>query len=72
MTRSAYDIGRRKWCEGSHGMERTMLIIDDNSVYEIDEDCIEKKGAPPECKTAEKLRRLREEEKEQHRQGRRR
>ena len=49
-----------------------MLIIDDNSVYEIDEDCIEKKGAPPECKTAEKLRRLREEEKEQHRQGRRR
>lgn len=33
-----------------------MLIIEENSVYEIDEECIRKKKVPPECKTAEKLR----------------
>lgn len=33
-----------------------MLIIEENSVYEIDEDCVRKKKVPPECKTAEKLR----------------
>ena len=33
-----------------------MLIIEDNSVYEIDEECMKKKKVPPECKTAEKLK----------------
>lgn len=36
-----------------------MLIIEDNSVYEIDEECIQKKRVPPECGTAEKMRKSR-------------
>lgn len=33
-----------------------MLIIEDNCVYEIDEECVKKKKVPPECKVAEKLK----------------
>lgn len=33
-----------------------MLIIEENSVYEIDEECIRNKKVPPECNTAEKVR----------------
>lgn len=32
-----------------------MLVIEDNSVYEIDEDCIHRKKVPGECGTYEKL-----------------
>lgn len=32
-----------------------MLVIENNSVYEIDEECINKKKVPKECETAAKL-----------------
>lgn len=33
-----------------------MLIIENNSVYEIDEECLRRKKVPGECKTLEKLK----------------
>ena len=32
-----------------------MLIIDGNSVYEIDEECVRKKKVPKECGIFEKM-----------------
>ena len=32
-----------------------MLIIEDNSVYEIDEECLRHRRVPKECRTLEKL-----------------
>lgn len=32
-----------------------MLIIEDDSVYEIDEECLRKRKVPKECKVYEKL-----------------
>lgn len=32
-----------------------MLVIDENSVYEIDEECLAKRGAPKDCGTAQKV-----------------
>lgn len=32
-----------------------MLIIEDNSVYEIDEECLRTRRVPKECHTLEKL-----------------
>lgn len=32
-----------------------MLIIEDNSVYEIDEECVKRKKVPKECGVYEKL-----------------
>lgn len=32
-----------------------MLVIDGNSVYEIDEECLRKKKVPEECRVYEKL-----------------
>lgn len=32
-----------------------MLIIEDNSVYEIDEECLRRRRVPKECRTLEKL-----------------
>ncbi len=40
-----------------------MLIIEGNSVYEIDEECLKKKKVPKECQTLQKLR------MEHHKQG---
>lgn len=40
-----------------------MLIIEDNSVYEIDEDCMRKKKVPKECRTLEKLKREHQDRK---------
>lgn len=36
-----------------------MLIIEDDSVYEIDEECIRKRGVPKECNVYEKLQQKR-------------
>ena len=52
MTNRAYDDGVE---------EKDMLIIEHNSVYEIDEECIRRKGAPKECHTMEKLQKRREQ-----------
>ena len=37
-----------------------MLIIEDNAVYEIDEECMRKKKVPGECKTLEKMQQERQ------------
>lgn len=39
-----------------------MLIIDNNSVYEIDEECARRKKLPKECGITEKL--MKEQKKE--------
>ena len=36
-----------------------MLIIDKNSVYEIDEECLKRKKVPKECGTAELAEQMR-------------
>lgn len=40
-----------------------MLIIDRNSVYEIDEECLKRKKVPKECGTVELIEELRAKEK---------
>ena len=42
-----------------------MLVIDKNSVYEIDEECLKRKRVPKECGTAELVEELRKKEKKQ-------
>ena len=42
-----------------------MLIIDKNSVYEIDEECLKRKRVSKECGTAELVEELRQREKKQ-------
>lgn len=39
-----------------------MLIIDKNSVYEIDEECLKRKKMPKECGTVELVEELRQNE----------
>ena len=41
-----------------------MLIVDGNSVYEIDEECLRKKKVPEECRVYEKLMQEQERKKE--------
>ena len=40
-----------------------MLIIDGNSVYEIDEECVRKKKVPKECGIYEKMMQQQNREK---------
>lgn len=40
-----------------------MLVIENNSVYEIDEECVKRKKIPKECKVYEKI--LQEQKKEE-------
>lgn len=56
MTNCAYDR------EGKG--ENIMLVIEDDSVYEIDEECVRKKGVPKECKVYEKLQQRESKKKE--------
>jgi len=42
-----------------------MLIIDKNSVYEIDEECLKRKKVPKECGTAELVEELKRRDKKQ-------
>ena len=37
-----------------------MLVVENNSVYEIDEECVRKKKVPKECGIYEKIVRERE------------
>lgn len=41
-----------------------MLIIDGNSVYEIDEECVRKKKVPKECGIYEKMMQQQNREKD--------
>ena len=46
------------------GMEIGMLIIEGNSVYEIDEECVRKRNVPEKCQTAQKLQMQRKRDAE--------
>ena len=46
------------------GMEIGMLIIEGNSVYEIDEECVRKRKVPEKCQTAQKLQMKRKRDAE--------
>lgn len=35
--------------------EEQMLVIENNSVYEIDEECLKRRIVPPECDVYDKL-----------------
>ncbi|MCL3784575.1 MAG: hypothetical protein ACLTIG_02620 [Roseburia hominis] len=41
-----------------------MLIIEGNSVYEIDEECVRKRKVPEKCQTAQKLQMQRKRDAE--------
>lgn len=41
-----------------------MLIIEDNCVYEIDEECLKKRKVLDECKVIEKVKEYQQKEKE--------
>ena len=43
-----------------------MLVIDGNSVYEIDEECLRKKKVPEECRVYEKLLQEQERMEQKH------
>lgn len=38
------------------------LIIDGNSVYEIDEECLKRRSVPPECGVTEAIERQQKKE----------
>lgn len=42
-----------------------MLIIDENSVYEIDEECLKKRKVSSECKVIEKVKEYQKNESKQ-------
>jgi hypothetical protein len=44
-----------------------MLIVDEDSVYEIDENCIRRKKVPEECRIYEKV--VSEKKKREQRKG---
>lgn len=41
-----------------------MLVIENNSVYEIDEECLKQRQVPKECEVYQKLVQEREKKKE--------
>lgn len=45
-------------------MRLEMLIIDKNSVYEIDEECLKRRKVQSECGTAELAEQMRQKEKQ--------
>ena len=58
----AYDREKGLWRNSK------MLIIDGNSVYEIDEECLKKRKVPSECKVLEKVKEYQEREEERRRE----
>ena len=45
------------------------LIIDGNSVYEVDEECLKRKPVPPECKIRAALEHKGEQQKMKNKKG---
>lgn len=41
-----------------------MLIVEENSVYEIDEECLKHRKVPLECGVYEKIRQARQKEEQ--------
>ena len=35
-----------------------MLVVENNSVYEIDEECLKRRSVPEECEVYKKIRQL--------------
>lgn len=50
-------------------VRKEMLIIDENSVYEIDEECLKKRKVAPECNVIEKVKEYQKKEAEQKKKG---
>lgn len=50
--------------------ENAMLVIENNSVYEIDEECVRKRKVPKECRVMEKLRQERDGKEKRAQKGR--
>lgn len=46
-----------------------MLVVENNSVYEIDEECLKRRSVPEECEVYKKIVREREAGKEQRENG---
>lgn len=46
-----------------------MLVIEDNSVYEIDEECAKRKKVPKECRIYEKILQEQKREGKEQREG---
>ena len=42
-----------------------MLVIEGNSVYEIDEECVRKRKVPKECRVYEKILQKQQEKQKQ-------
>lgn len=46
-----------------------MLVVENNSVYEIDEECLKRRNVPKECEVYQKIVREREQKEQKHKQG---
>ena len=44
-----------------------MLVVENNSVYEIDEECLKRRSVPEECEVYQKIVRQREAAKNRER-----
>ena len=44
-----------------------MLVVENNSVYEIDEECLKRRSVPEECEVYQKIAREREAAKNKER-----
>lgn len=45
------------------------LIIDGNSVYEVDEECLKRRNVPPECKVYEAVEKQKQKERKKGEPG---
>lgn len=46
-----------------------MLVVENNSVYEIDEECLKRRNVPKECEVYLKIVREREQKEQKQKQG---
>lgn len=46
-----------------------MLVVENNSVYEIDEECLKRRNVPKECEVYQKIVREREQKEQKQKQG---
>lgn len=45
-----------------------MLVVENNSVYEIDEECLKRRNVPKECEVYQKIVREREQKEQKQKQ----
>ena len=46
-----------------------MLVVENNSVYEIDEECLKRRNVPKECEVYQKIVPEREQKEQKQKQG---